>query len=132
MLLTRSGALPGAADWSHAEANAASTGASEDEFIRSPMAVLWFDAAERWHKYPEQNQVRVAGGRLVLFEEGVLRASDVYTGRKLWEIEVPLGENPSPTPLPAKQSAMRDTENGAPRQASRRQRSWWLSKMQST
>ena len=99
VLLVRSGALPGAADWSHAEANAASTGASEDEFIRSPMAVLWFDAAQRWHKFPEQNQVRVAGGRFVLFEEGVLRASDVYTDRKLWEIEVPLGEKPLTDPL---------------------------------
>ena len=99
VLLTRSGALPGAADWSHAEADAASTGASQDEFIRSPMAILWFDAAQRWHKYPGQVQVRVAGGRLVLFEEGVLRASDVYTGRKLWEVEVPFGAKPLTDPL---------------------------------
>jgi outer membrane protein assembly factor BamB len=99
VLLARSGPLPGAADWSHAEANAASTGASEDEFIRSPMAVLWFDAAQRWHKFPGQVQVRVAGGRLVLFEEGVLRASDVYTGRELWEVEVPLGVTPLSDPL---------------------------------
>jgi len=35
VLLARSGPLPGAADWSHAEANAASTGASEDQ-LRSP------------------------------------------------------------------------------------------------
>jgi outer membrane protein assembly factor BamB len=88
VLLVRSGPLPGAANWSHAEANAASTGASEDEFIRSPMSVLWFDAADRWHKYPGQNQIRVAGGRLVLHEEGLLRASDVYTGRKMWEVEL--------------------------------------------
>ncbi len=52
------------------------------------MSVLWFDAAQRWHKYPGQNQVRVAGGRLVLYEKGLLRASDVYTGRKLWEVEL--------------------------------------------
>ena len=94
MLLARTGPLPGAADWSHGAANAASTGASEDNFIRSPTAVLWFDAAQRWHKYPGQVQVRVAGGQLVLFEEGVLRASDVYTGRRMWEVEVPLGAKP--------------------------------------
>lgn len=88
VLLTRTGPLPGAADWSHAEANPAGTGASEDESIRAPMSVLWFDAAQRWHKYPGQNQVRVAGGRLVLLEKGLLRASDVYTGRKLWEVEL--------------------------------------------
>lgn len=99
VLLVRSGSLPGAADWSHADANAASTGASEDDFIRSPMAVLWFDASQRWHKYPEQDLVRVAGGRLILFEEGVLRASDVYTGRKLWEVEVSVGVKPLADPL---------------------------------
>ncbi|MCO6455698.1 MAG: PQQ-binding-like beta-propeller repeat protein, partial [Pirellulaceae bacterium] len=98
VLLSREGALPGAADWSHAEANAACTGASEDEFIRPPLAVLWFDAAQRWHKYPGQVQVRVAGGRVVIFEEGVLLASDVYTGRKLWEVEVPFGAKPLDDP----------------------------------
>jgi len=87
VLLARSGPLPGAADWSHAEADAASTGASADE-LRSPTSVLWFDAAQRWHKYPGQNQVRVVGGRLVLLEQGLLRASDVYTGRKLWEVDL--------------------------------------------
>ena len=40
VLLVRAGPLPGAADWSHAEANAASTGASEDEIISAPMTVL--------------------------------------------------------------------------------------------
>ncbi|NQT39330.1 MAG: PQQ-binding-like beta-propeller repeat protein, partial [Planctomycetes bacterium] len=98
VLLARSGPLPGAADWSHAEADAASTGASQDDFIRSPMAVLWFDAAGRWHKFPGQDQVRVAGGRVVLLEEGLLRASDVYTGRKLWEVEVSFGVRPLADP----------------------------------
>ena len=79
VLLSRSGPLPGAADWSHDQANAACTGASEDE-IQSPMAILWFDAAQRWHKYPGQDKVRVVAGRVILFEEGVLRASDVFTG----------------------------------------------------
>jgi len=88
VLLARSGPLPGAADWSHAEANAASTGASEDEFIRPPMSVLWFDASQRWHKFPGQVQVRVAEGRLILCEKGLVRASDVYTGRKLWEVDL--------------------------------------------
>lgn len=88
VLLARSGSLPGAGNWSHAEANAASTGATEDDFIRSPTSILWFDAAHRWHKYPGQNQVRVAGGRLFLYEKGLLRASDVFTGRKLWEIDL--------------------------------------------
>jgi hypothetical protein len=67
VLLTRSGPLPGAADWSHAEADAACTGASADR-LRKPTKILWFDASQRWHKFPEQNQVRVSGGRLILLE----------------------------------------------------------------
>lgn len=109
VLLVRSGPLPGAADWSHSQANAASTGAAEDDFIRPPLAVLWFDATQRWHKFPGQVQVRVADGRVVLFEEGLLRASDVYTGRKLWEAEVPVGLAPQSDPL-ARQ-AVRDARH---------------------
>lgn len=48
----------------------------------------WFDASRRWHKYPGQNQVRVVGGRVVLYENGLLQTSDVYTGRLLWEVEL--------------------------------------------
>jgi len=91
VLLARSGPLPGAADWSHADANAASTGASEDG-LRAPKALLWFDAAQRWHKFPGQNQIRVVGGRVVLLEQDMLRATDVYTGRQLWE--TPLSDDP--------------------------------------
>ncbi len=99
VLVARSGSLPGAADWSHAGANAANTGASEDEFLRAPMAMLWFNGQRRWHKFPGQQKVRVAGGRLVVLEEGELRASDVYTGRKLWEVGVPIGLEPRDEPL---------------------------------
>jgi outer membrane protein assembly factor BamB len=87
VLLTRSGSLPGAEDWSHAEANAASTGASKDQ-LRNPTKILWFNAAHRWHKFPGQNQVRISGGRLILLEQALLQAMDVYTGRKLWEVEL--------------------------------------------
>jgi outer membrane protein assembly factor BamB len=87
VLLTRSGALPGAADWSHAEADAASTGASADE-LRDPTSVLWFDASRRWHKYPGQVQVRVAGGRVVLYTNQLLQASDVFTGRLMWQVDL--------------------------------------------
>ncbi|MFW5693107.1 MAG: PQQ-binding-like beta-propeller repeat protein, partial [Thermoguttaceae bacterium] len=115
VLLARSGPLPGAADWSHAGANAANTGASEDDFVRSPKDILWFDASRRWHKYPGQIEVRVAGGRVVLLEEGLLRASDVYTGRSLWEVAVPVGVEPLADPL-ARDAARRtrQTQWGPP------------------
>ncbi len=94
VLVNREGALPGAADWSHAQANAASTGASEDERVGSDLGVLWFDGRYRWHKYPGHVLVRVAGGRRILLEEGLLQAADVYTGRILWETEAPIGVEP--------------------------------------
>ncbi|MDY0166136.1 MAG: PQQ-binding-like beta-propeller repeat protein [Thermoguttaceae bacterium] len=87
VLLARAGPLPGAADWSHAEADAASTGASADE-LREPTSVLWFDASRRWHKFPGQVQVRIAGGRVVLYENRLLQTTDVYTGRILWELDL--------------------------------------------
>jgi hypothetical protein len=112
VLVSREGALPGAADWSHEQANAASTGASKDRRVGSDLGVLWFDGRHRWHKfwfdsagqaayrshethyYPGHVLVRVAGGRRILLEEGLLHASDVYTGRTLWETEVPIGVKP--------------------------------------
>ncbi len=109
-LLTREGPLPGTADWSHAGANAANTGASKDEFIRPPMSVLWFDASQRWHKWPEQVLVRVAGGRRVLLEEGQMSASDVFTGRKMWEVEVPF-VGKLPLADPDARQAVREARN---------------------
>ncbi len=97
-IITRVGPLPGTADWSHAGANAGNTGASEDEFIQSPMGVLWFDSWQRMYNEPGHVQFRVAGGRRVLLEEGQLSASDVYTGRKIWEVSVPFGKLPLTDP----------------------------------
>ncbi len=100
VLLARSGALPGAADWSHDEANAARTGASEDK-LQAPTAVLWFDASHRWHRQPGHLQVRVSGGRLLILEAGLLRATDVYTGRELWAVDLPIGQAiPDPVARP--------------------------------
>ncbi len=100
VLLARTGSLPGAADWSHEEANAARTGASEDK-LQAPTAVLWFDAAHRWHRQPGHLQVRVSGGRLLILEAGLLRATDVYTGRELWAVDLPIGQAiPDPAARP--------------------------------
>jgi len=93
LLLTRRGPLPGAADWSHEEADAANTGASEDELARAPLELLWFDGSFRWNRQPGNVIVRVAGGR-VLVVAGTLRAIDVYTGRPLWEVPMPRSARP--------------------------------------
>ena len=86
--VTRGGALPGAGNWSHPGANAANTGACEDDFLKPPLALLWFSGAARWSRIPHQTVVRVAGGRL-LVKAGKLHALDIFTGRQLWQAPLP-------------------------------------------
>jgi outer membrane protein assembly factor BamB len=88
LLLRREGALPGAADWSHEAANAASTQASTDEYVKAPLDLLWFDASNEWLRTPGATLVRVTGGR-VLVKVDQLDAFDVFTGRPLWRTALP-------------------------------------------
>ena len=86
--MSRSGPLPGSADWSHAEADAANTGASEEQFAKGPLDLLWFDTPPRWFRTPGSTLVRVCGGRMFIKAEK-LQAFDVYTGRRFWETALP-------------------------------------------
>ena len=87
-LLRRTGPLPDSSNWSHAEADASSAGASEDSFIEAPLGLLWFDASRRWHRKVGATAVRVSGGRTIVKGETML-AVDVYTGRHMWEAKLP-------------------------------------------
>ncbi len=89
VMIARVGALPDSADWSHINANAANTGASEDRFVKPPLKRLWFDGSFRWYRKPGSTVVRVVGGR-VFIQSHQLRAIDVYTGRHLWQRKVPV------------------------------------------
>ncbi len=88
VLVSRAGPLPGSADWSHEEADAANTGASEERFVKAPLELLWFDAPPRWFRTPGSTLVRVCGGRMFIKAEK-LHAVDVFTGRRLWQTELP-------------------------------------------
>lgn len=88
VVISRVGPLPQSADWSHAEADAANTGASGDRFVKPPLELLWFDTPARWVRTPGSTIVLVCGGR-VLIKAAKLRAIDVYTGRRLWETALP-------------------------------------------
>mgnify|MGYP005836807953 FL=1 len=88
LLVSREGPLPGSAPWSHGDANAANTGASEDRFLTAPMELLWFDGPARWIRTPGATLVRVAGGRMFLKAQNLI-AVDVFTGRRLWEVALP-------------------------------------------
>jgi outer membrane protein assembly factor BamB len=91
-LLSRVGPLPGSSDWTHADANAANTGASTDQFVKVPLEMLWFDSPPRWIRTPDSTLVRVCGGRMFL-KAAKLTALDVYTGRRLWEAKLPFAHN---------------------------------------
>jgi len=93
-LLRRSGALPGADDWSHEHANAANTRASADDLVRSPFGVLWFGGPSSAPRYHYENHrlfalPQVCAGRLLIEGPRLLSCFDVYTGRKLWEWRPP-------------------------------------------
>ncbi len=94
VLLSRDGPLPGSADWTHAEADPAGTGASEDLFVRPPFELLWFDTPKRWFRTPGSAMARVCGGRL-LIKSDKLQAVNVYTGRPLWEASLPFPATPN-------------------------------------
>jgi len=87
VLLSRRGMLGDTADWSHAQANPANTGASRDRRLTAPLTRLWFHGTFRWGRKPWMTDVRVASGRILILSDK-LYAFDVYTGRPLWQAPV--------------------------------------------
>ncbi len=95
-LLTRSGALPGAGQWTHHNANPANTLMSGDKLVKGPLGVLWFGGAgdslvtetRAGTDFYKPLTPRVAAGRMFIIGPGKLNAMDVYTGRVLWSAPV--------------------------------------------
>jgi outer membrane protein assembly factor BamB len=87
-LLSRQGALPDSADWTHRGADAANSGASQERSLTAPLGVLWFDGSLRWNRQPGNTVVRVQGGSVFVHAER-LYAVDVFTGRQLWQVALP-------------------------------------------
>ncbi len=92
-LLSRVGALRGAADWTHEYGDASNTLMSRDELVKAPLGVLWFGGPaghgdlfyNRHHWGPS---MAVIDGRMFLQGPGKLTAVDVYTGRIIWQVPV--------------------------------------------
>ena len=84
------GALPGAGDWTHQYADAGKTGASTDTVVKLPVKLQWFGdpgpekLVSRHWQGPSPLSI---GGRLFVFGENIVLASDMYNGRPLWERE---------------------------------------------
>jgi outer membrane protein assembly factor BamB len=90
--LSREGALPGSANWTHEHADAANTRVSRDVLVKAPLGVLWFGGPAHDGILPRHGhgpQPQVIDGRLIIEGVDFLRAVDIYTGRVLWEVALP-------------------------------------------
>ncbi len=91
-LLVREGPLSGAADWTHNYADAAQSVVSRDRRVKAPLGLLWFGGPPNDEVLPRHGHgpsPQVAGGRLLIEGGHMLRALDIYTGRLLWQRQLP-------------------------------------------
>jgi outer membrane protein assembly factor BamB len=90
--IRRDGGLPGSGDWTHEHADAANTRCSKDRRVKAPLGVLWFGGSAFDRSLPRHGhgpQPQTVRGKLIQEGTDSLRASDLYTGRLLWEAELP-------------------------------------------
>ncbi|MHC4701606.1 MAG: outer membrane protein assembly factor BamB family protein, partial [Planctomycetota bacterium] len=88
--LSRKGALPGSADWTHQYGDSTNAVMSRDKRVKAPLGLLWFGGPANDKILPRHGHgpsPHVVGGRLFIEGRNMLRAVDVYTGRLLWETE---------------------------------------------
>jgi len=113
-VLRRSGALPGAADWSHGTGDVGNTLFSRDTYVKPPLGVLWYSNADAFANYGSKVHVeagandypKIVRGRMFELSQRAIRepggakgakprlalefeALDVYTGLLLWKRKVP-------------------------------------------
>jgi outer membrane protein assembly factor BamB len=87
-LVTQSGALPGAADWTHLYGDLANKAKSDDQRVRLPLGLLWFGGNSHENVLPRHAHgptELVVGGRLFVQGTHTVGARDVYTGMVFWQ-----------------------------------------------
>ncbi len=90
--ISRSGAIPGAGNWTHEHADSANTRVSTDQVVRAPLGLLWFGGTSHEGVLPRHGhgpQPQVVDGRAIVEGMDMMRAVDIYTGRALWERDLP-------------------------------------------
>ena len=91
MVITR-GKLEGAGQWTHQYADPGKTCASEDQLVRLPLKALWFGGlgpAKVVSRHFRTPAPLVLDGRCFLPVTDHLIAMDIYSGRILWQRELP-------------------------------------------
>ena len=87
-LITREGALEGAASWTHNYGDIANTVKSDDKMVKAPLGILWFGGNSNMDVLPRHGHgpgEQVIDGRLIIEGINGISARDVYTGRVLWK-----------------------------------------------
>ena len=90
MLISRTGALEGAADWTHNYGDIANTIKSDDRAVKAPLGILWFGGNSNLDVLPRHGHgpsEQVIDGRLIIQGINSISARDVYTGRTIWKKE---------------------------------------------
>jgi outer membrane protein assembly factor BamB len=91
-LLTREGALPGSAPWTHDAADAGRTYCSQDDLVRAPLGVLWYGDMTGFSIWKAGMRPQVVGGRVFVpkphSSSNEILAYDAYTGRPLWSKDI--------------------------------------------
>lgn len=96
-VLTRVGALPGSAEWTHEYSDAANTLMSRDELVKAPLGVLWYGGPSAlgelyFDRHDWGPSMAVVEGRIFFQGPGKLSAVDAYTGQVLWQRDIKLGK----------------------------------------
>jgi outer membrane protein assembly factor BamB len=84
--------LPGSANCTHENTDAANTRVSKDTLVKAPLGVLWFGGPSHEGILPRHGhgpQPQVIDGRMIIEGVDLMRAIDIYTGRLLWETKLP-------------------------------------------
>jgi len=90
VLLSRTGALEGAANWTHNYGDIANTVKSDDEIVKAPLGILWFGGNSNLDVLPRHGHgpgEQVIDGQLIIQGIRSISARDVYTGRVIWKKE---------------------------------------------
>lgn len=98
-VLSRVGALPGAADWTHEYGDSSNTLMSHDERVRAPFGVLWFGGPAShgdlfFNRHYWGPGLTVVEGQMYVQGPQRLAAIDIYTGRILWKKKIREGSSP--------------------------------------
>lgn len=100
----RRGGVPGAGQWSHELCDEANALASRETVVRAPLGILWYEGPAGDARFYYDGHVdhqsghgvsplppgaEIVDGRMILQGPGRMGAFDIYTGRLLWETEIP-------------------------------------------